>query len=626
MAPSRIADHVGRVLNGRYRLVAPIGTGASAHVFLGEDTSLRRPVAIKVLHAALADDESFLRRFRAEAQAVGALNHANIVRVFDWGEDRDGPFLVLEHLGGGSLRDMLDGGHLLTPSQALVVGLEAARALDYAHRRGLVHRDIKPANLLFDDEGRLCIADFGLARALAEAAWTEPAGAVLGTARYASPEQAQGSSVDGRADVYALALVLVESVTGRVPFAADTTIATLMGRVGAQLDAPAELGPLGPAIEAAAAPAPADRPDAAGLVKLLDRASGDLPAPTPLPLEPPDLDGLAAAASRPRAAVRDDITEIGVRPALYDREGEPTGPTGTAPVAAPRRWPRRLLIAALFPIVAALLAGAVLGLTKLNRPSHPVPTLVGEPIDAALRQAHQLHFTLRQSHRFGAVSDAKGVVLEQRPGAGTLKEGAHIDVVVSDGPPPVQVPDLTGQTEDQAQQVLTAAGLKATVTREDNLTVKKGLVLDWSPRGEQARGTEIIVRVSDGPPQKPIPDLKGKTADDATATLKGLGFNVTVVQVFSDTTPDKQVDSTVPAAGTSAAVGTTVTVNVSKGPELVPVPQLSGLSEQAAAAKLQSVGLTEGNRYGPPGRPVFSSDPVAGTNVKKGTAVNLYTR
>src|SRR2546425_999764 len=154
--------------------------------------------------------------------------------------------------GPGSLRTLLDRGHRLTPSQALLVGLEATRGLDYAHRRGFVHRDIKPANLLFDGEGRLRIADFGLARALAEAAWTEPAGAVLGTARYAAPEQVQGSSIDGKADVYALAVVLVEAVTGQVPFAADTTIATLMARLDRAIEAPPELGPLGPIVVLAA--------------------------------------------------------------------------------------------------------------------------------------------------------------------------------------------------------------------------------------------------------------------------------------------------------------------------------------------------------------------------------------
>src|SRR4051812_37842241 len=215
VATSRMTELVGRVLGGRYRLTAPVGTGASAQVFLADDVRLRRRVAVKVLPPALAEDEAFLRRFRAEARAAAALSHPNLVAVFDWGED-DGPYLVLEYLGGGSLRSLLDTGTLLSPAQALLVGLEATRALDIAHRRGFVHRDIKPANLLFGEDGRLRIADFGLARALSETAWTEH-GSLVGTARYAAPEQARGGRVDGKADVYALGLVIVESVTGAVP-------------------------------------------------------------------------------------------------------------------------------------------------------------------------------------------------------------------------------------------------------------------------------------------------------------------------------------------------------------------------------------------------------------------------
>ena len=172
----------------------------------------------------------------------------------------------------------------LTPSQALVVGLEATRALDYAHRRGFVHRDIKPANLLFGEDGRLRIADFGLARALAEAAWTEPQGAVLGTARYSSPEQAQGQPVDGKADVYSLGLLLIECVTGTVPFAADTTIATLMARVGKPVEVPEALGPLRKALARAGLPDAADRPDAGELGIALMATAEDLPRPEPLPL------------------------------------------------------------------------------------------------------------------------------------------------------------------------------------------------------------------------------------------------------------------------------------------------------------------------------------------------------
>jgi serine/threonine-protein kinase len=188
---ARAADRIGQVLGGRYRLLAPIGTGASATVYLADDVVLRRRVAVKVLHDALASDVSFLKRFQAEARSAAALNHRHIMAVHDWGQG-EVPYLVTELLDGGSLRAMLDAGNLLDLAQARSVGVDTATALDYAHRRGFVHRDIKPANLLFDDEGTLRIADFGLARALAEAAWTEPAGAVLGTARYASPEQAQG--------------------------------------------------------------------------------------------------------------------------------------------------------------------------------------------------------------------------------------------------------------------------------------------------------------------------------------------------------------------------------------------------------------------------------------------------
>src|SRR4029453_19401678 len=263
---TRMTDQIGRVLGGRYRLLSPLGSGASAQVYLAEDVRLRRRVAVKLLHPGLADDESFLRRFRAEDQATAVLSHPHLLAVYDWSDD-EVPHLVTEYLGGGSLRSMLDKGNRLSAAQVLVIGLEAARALDYAHRQGFVHRDIKPANLLFGSDGRLRVADFGLARAIAEAGWTEPAGAVLGTARYASPEQARGESVDGRSDVYSLALVMVESVTGVVPFTADTTIGTLMARPDPSLEVPDELGPLAPIVAGAGRLDPADRLDAASLGK-----------------------------------------------------------------------------------------------------------------------------------------------------------------------------------------------------------------------------------------------------------------------------------------------------------------------------------------------------------------------
>lgn len=342
-----ITESIGRVLGGRYRLVTPLGTGASAHVYLADDVSLHRQVAIKVLHPALAGDAAFLKRFRAEARVVAALNHPNILAVHDWGEDEGEPYLVLEYLAGGSLREIYDSGVLLTPEQATRIGLEAAFGLDYAHRRGLVHRDIKPANLLFDGEGRLRIADFGLARALAEAAWTEPEGAVLGTARYAAPEQVEGLVLDGKSDVYALALVLYEGLTGRAAFVGDTTLATLMARVGTLLPEDEALGPLTDILVWAAAPDPGERYDAAQLIRRLQALSAALPPPAALPLVGDEADAgpLERRARRPLGKVVarvGDETELGFFaspsspaeiPAEIPTRSQPTGmqPTGMQP-------------------------------------------------------------------------------------------------------------------------------------------------------------------------------------------------------------------------------------------------------------------------------------------------------
>src|SRR5215210_2417265 len=285
MALTGLTDLVGRVLADRYRLLAPIGAGASGRVYVATDVRLRRRVAVKVLHAALASDAGFLRRFRAEAQLAASLHHPHVMAVYDWGEDDGVPFMVLELLKGGSLRGVLDRGRRLSAPQAARVGRQVAAALRYAHARGVVHRDIKPANLLFDEHGLVRVGDFGLARALAEASWTEPSGAVVGTARYAAPEQALGVPLDGRADLYSLAVVLVEAVTGTVPAVADTAIGTLAARTHTPLVAPLALGRLGPVVERAGRPSPADRyPDAATMRAALADAARALPPPQPLPL------------------------------------------------------------------------------------------------------------------------------------------------------------------------------------------------------------------------------------------------------------------------------------------------------------------------------------------------------
>lgn len=670
MASTRIADHLGRVLGGRYRLLAPIGTGASAHVFLADDVRLRRRVAVKILHPALADDEAFLRRFRAEARAAAALNHPHVMAVFDWGEEADGPYLVSEYLGGGSLRAILDRGKVLSPSQALAVGLEAAKALAYAHGRGLVHRDIKPANLLFDEEGRLRIADFGLARALAEAAWTEPVGAVLGTARYASPEQVQGVPVDGKADVYSLAVVLVEAVTGRVPFAAETTVATLVSRLDRPLEAPPELGPLGPVVARAGRPDPKERLDAVSFAAALQAVARELPAPAPLTLVGP-----AAFDENHLAALEGDPTDLGTVPKPTDGPApvpvpfadagatQVTSPVAGAPAdPAPthvmdklevrsgrkaeqaevtavlmskkagrrRRWPWIVLV------VLALLGGGGGGTYLLigeQVPSHPLPNVVS-------RERGDAEGVLRAA-KWEVVVDEQfidgtqpGVVTDQVPKAGndaqgkpiTLKEGKQVRLVVSKGPPPTPVPDLSNMTEAGARAEIEKVGhVVGQVEKPYDERVEAGIVLSWSRKGESPpKGATIDLVVSAGPEPRVIPTLFGLTYEQAVAALEAKGLKAVrgPDKFVEDDDQKGKVILAAPGQGNSVARGATVTLTVSKGrPE---VPNLNGSTREEAVTKLAAQGLTLGSVFGPSGGKVFLSTPGSGTKVKPGSSVDVF--
>ncbi len=652
---STITDAIGRVLARRYRVEAIIGTGASAHVFAARDVVLDRMVAIKLLHPALAGDAGFLRRFRAEAQAAAALNHPHVVAVHDWGEDADAPFLVLEYLSGGSLRDLLDAGGRLSVPQAVAVGSQAAEALVFAHARGVVHRDIKPANLLFDSEGRLAVADFGLARALAEAAWTEPVGATMGTARYASPEQATGKAVDGRGDVYALGLVLYETVTGEVPFTTDTTIGTLMARVGARLPDHTALGPLAEVLTEATAPLPDDRLDSSQLLARLGDLAATLPSPDQLPL---------AGAPRQPAHPGEDRTELGLglgadAPTRRRRDGaDPLAMAAAVGVASGglsvpakgsarrgrgaddrwsegggrarrRRWP--WVVAALVVLVAALGAvGTVYARRdKLFTPSHRLPSLTGMTLAASERAVGRDHDRVRVLRRRPSMTAAAGTVVRQIPAKGTsVKDGSTVSVVLSSGPPPVAVPDLAGVTGPCSAftQALGAAHLHASCTDQASTTVVSGHAISWSPKTTAPEGSTVTVVVSSGPPIVTIPSLNGiTTCSGVSSALSAVGLAAACSSADSATVPAGSVISENPA--THAPEGTTVTVVLSAGPPPVTVPNVTnGDPLSRAITVLEQAGLVVGSVFGPGSGAVFHTVPAPGAVVSRGTTVDVYTQ
>jgi len=278
----------GSILAGRYRVEHVVSTGASTILADAIDVSNESQVNLKIVHPELARDEETRRKFRRLAEISNALTHPNIASVRDWGEiEFEGEstvFWVVDALGGGSMRDLLDRGRLLEPGQALVVGLEACRALDAAHQKGLFHTEITPSKMVFGVDRRLRVVDFGMARLLAENAWTDIATVPTDVARYASPEQALGLPIDASSDVYALALVLIEAVTGSVPFSADSTVATLAGRVDKLMPVSADLGALAAVLERAGRPEAGDRFTAAELGRALVQIAPKLPKPTPIPI------------------------------------------------------------------------------------------------------------------------------------------------------------------------------------------------------------------------------------------------------------------------------------------------------------------------------------------------------
>ena len=641
-----ITDSIGRVLGGRYRLVTALGTGASAHVYLADDVSLHRRVAIKVLHPALSGDSAFLKRFRAEARAAAALNHPNILQVYDWGEEHDEPYLVLEYLAGGSLRQVFDTGALLTPEQAVQVGIEVAAGLEYAHRRGVVHRDIKPANLLFDADRRLRIADFGLARALAEASWTEPDGAILGTARYSAPEQVEGWVLDGKADVYALALVLYEAVTGEAAFIGDTTVSTLMARVGTLLPEHRALGPLNDVLVWAAAPDPAERYDASQLGQRLQALAVALPRPDPLPITEavPGHDDIDTGVVRPhrRTGLDADPTELGAPAALDPSPVDRTKPSAGRPSPGLRRRRRRWpWWAAAGVVVAALVAAGIVLATRqgLFTPSHPVPALVGKTTAQAEVVLAKDKFHLRVTGHQSSITLGAGRIVSQKPSprAGTTavsaKQGTTIDAVVSTGPPPVAIPSLSSAASCTAAiQTLASVhlvGVCPASAAQYSSTVVAGAVVATTPTGTAPYGSTVTIIASKGHAPVAVPSVPTTdTYAQASATLAALGFKVAQQNAYSATVPSGQVIGTAPAPSAGPQpYESTVTVTVSEGPKPVIIPDFGPAESVAAATSaLQALGLQVGGPYGPAGAShVLSTDPVAGTSVKPGTTVYIYS-
>jgi serine/threonine-protein kinase len=587
--------------------------------------------------------------------------------VYDWAEGEE-CYIVTELLSGGSLRHILDQGHRLSVSQALVVGLHALEGLEAAHESGFVHRDIKPANLLFGSDGRLRIADFGIARAVAEAAWTEPEGALIGTARYAAPEQGSGARVAGPADLYSLALTLIEGVTGEVPLVAASPIATMVLRQDTNVDVPAEMGPLWEPLSAATRAHPGLRPSASDLIRAFHRAANDLPRPYVLPLRdldaPAELDypeptgtggtevvvhpsdptsdsGEQILELHPFAETAlhfadDDLAAMGMASGQNDAVSGEVGELTDFDVDRRVRWPW-----AVAAVVLASLLTAVLASWAFTDEVAPVPTpsgvdgpdlvpLVGLD-EGAARVAIEENGWVVAVVRGRQRQTVAGQVLAQNPIPGNpWAPGQVVTLLVSDGPPLVAMPAVDGVHRRDAIDALRRLGLTVSSVEEvfdEEIAADLVIAASIDPGSEVPEGQSVTLEVSAGPKPRTTPDLRGVSLEVATDQLAALDVTLAVVgDDFSVDVVEGSIISTQPLPNALVDKGGVVEVIVSKGKPFVVVPRTQGLEVDRATERLEGVGLVVIGVEGTPNRPVLYTDPAPGDSVRMGTEVLIYTR
>lgn len=679
---------VGRLLDDRYLVLDLVARGGMATVYHAHDRRLDRAVALKVLHTHLSGDAAFAARFDREARAAARLSHPNVVAVFDQGQDGDLHFLAMEYLPGRTLRQVLVERGALTAKETYRVMEPVLDALAAAHRAGIVHRDVKPENVILTDDGRVKVADFGLARAATSSNATQ--GVLLGTVAYLAPELVVSGTADARSDVYSAGIMLFEMLTGRQPFVGEMPAQVAYRHVHEDVPPPSAVAPSVPAaldgvVRAATVRDIERRPaDAAALLAILRGARRHIPAeqldaraevpyapgafvgevPADRAVRNDPFDGLAATQAVDRAvdnrtqafpggqvAAAAAAAAAGAPTAYYEPAAMPPPPQGRFVQALPVNEddPVRPVDDVTYARIAAarrrrgyavmamvLVAAVVLVLGSYWFIAGPGAKVV-VPATATLTRAEatkkltDVSLKARVQNDFSDTVKA-GLVISSDPAAGeSARKNATVLLVVSKGPQLFAVPDISGQSESQASDILDGAGFRlGKVTERFDGEVDKGLVVSQTPAADvkKAKGTAVDVVVSKGPEPVDVPNVVGKTQDDAENVLSEAGFSVDVDdnQVFDPSVPAGSVVSQTPSSG-QAERGSEVTLVISKGPDqtqLVSVPFVVGRREDEARKRLEEAGLgVNVQRNGGGFDRVFQQSPSPGSEVPPGTVVTI---
>ena len=582
---------IDSLFDGRYRILRKLGAGGMANVYLAEDQELGRRVAIKILNERHANDEQFVERFRREAKNAAALSHPNIVSIYDRGEAEGTYYIAMEYLDGRSLKELIVSRGPAPVNVAVEYARQILSALRFAHRHGIVHRDIKPHNVLVDNEGRVKVTDFGIARA-GTSQMTE-AGSIVGTAQYLSPEQARGADVDQRSDLYSLGVVLYELLTGETPFDGDTPVEIAMKHLSTLPEPPS-----------------AHRPDVPHELDLVaTRALAKDPDERYQSAEEMDADLERVARGAPvAAATEESATQIIRRPASFipAAAAAATAATMIAPRPTAGRTaeyyddaepPRHRPVWPWFAAAAFVLIAAAAGwfayheLHGNGKPIVGVELYVNESQAAAVLHIKAINLVPNPKQAPSETTQA-GLVFKQSPGEGTrVHEGSTVTIWVSTGKPKVTIPGgLVGQQEADVVKQLQGLKLDPKVfTVPGN---QAGVVTAVSPGSGQkvVEGSTVRVNVQAGPKPVTVPKVIGMSINPALDTLHQLGFKVNPNYVDSNQPQNQVVDQSVPA-GQTAPQGSTISVDVSNGPQTVPVPGVVGQQQDQASTTLQNAGF-----------------------------------